>query len=160
MISEIFKKTTTTQITIPKIIAEMVFITMELGFAKRYIDSALENGADAIKFQSYKASSITTKKAPSYWDLNKNPIDSQYKLFTKNDKFWKKEFEELKIYSDNIGIEFLSTPFDIGSANFLNALCSVFKISSSDLNNKPLVEFISKFKTNIVIHWCFNFTGN
>ena len=52
--------------------------------------------------------------------------------FKKYDKFWKKEFEKLKKYSDNAGIEFLSTPFDLESAEFLNDLMPVYKISSSD----------------------------
>ena len=152
MIREIFFEKKTLKIKIPKIIAEIgVHHDGNLELAKKYIDKAYENGADAVKFQSYKASTIATKKAASYWDLKKNPIKSQYKLFSQNDKFWKKEFEELKTYSDKIGIEFLSTPFDSESAYFLNDLCDVFKISSSDLNNKPFIELISNFKKPILL---------
>ena len=53
--------------------------------------------------------------------------------------------QELKNYCDKVGIEFMSTPFDLESAIFLNDLVEVFKISSSDITNKPFIEFISKF---------------
>jgi len=58
---------------------------------------------------------------------------------------------ELKEYCDEVGIEFMSTPFDIESANFLNDLMDVFKISSSDLTNKPFIEYICKFNKPIIL---------
>ena len=123
--------------------------SMEL--AKRLIDEAKEGGADAIKFQTYKAETIASKDSPSYWDLSKEPTDNQYQLFKKYDRFWKNEFEALKRYCDAVGIEFMSTPFDIESANFLNNLMDVFKISSSDLNNKPFVEYLCGFGKPILL---------
>lgn len=119
--------------------------------AKRLIEEACEGGADAIKFQTYKANTIASKNSPAYWDTTKEPISSQYELFCKHDKFWKKEMEELKSYCDKVGIEFLSTPFDIESAKFLNDLMDVFKISSSDITNKPFIEFICNFKKPIIL---------
>ena len=119
--------------------------------AKRLIEEACEGGADAIKFQTYKANTIASKNSPAYWDTTKEPIASQYELFCKHDKFWKKEMEELKSYCDKVGIEFLSTPFDIESAKFLNDLMDVFKISSSDITNKPFIEFICNFKKPIIL---------
>jgi len=119
--------------------------------AKRLIEEACEGGADAIKFQTYKANTIASKNSPAYWDTTKEPIASQYELFCKHDKFWKKEMEELKSHCDKVGIEFLSTPFDIESAKFLNDLMDVFKISSSDITNKPFIEFICNFKKPIIL---------
>ena len=119
--------------------------------AKRLIEEACEGGADAIKFQTYKANTIASKNSPAYWDTTKEPIASQYELFCKHDKFWKKEMEELKSHCDKAGIEFLSTPFDIESAKFLNDLMDVFKISSSDITNKPFIEFICNFKKPIIL---------
>ena len=119
--------------------------------AKRLIEEACEGGADAIKFQTYKANTIASKNSPAYWDTTKEPISSQYELFRKHDKFWKKEMEELKSHCDKVGIEFLSTPFDIESAKFLNDLMDVFKISSSDITNKPFIEFICNFKKPIIL---------
>src|SRR5688572_19402867 len=120
----------------PYIIAEAgVNHEGSMDLAKRLIDEAAEGGADAIKFQTYKAETIASKDSPYYWDISKEPTRSQFELFKKYDKFWKKEFEELKKYCDKTGIEFLSTPFDAESAKFLNDLMPVFKISSSDITN-------------------------
>ena len=119
--------------------------------AKRLIDEAKEGGADAIKFQAYKAEKIASRESPAYWDTSKEPTKSQFKLFKKYDKFWKKEFEELKKYCAGAEIEFLSTPFDTDSATFLNDLIDVFKISSSDITNKPFIEYISKFGKPVIL---------
>jgi len=137
---------------IPYIIAEAgVNHEGDMKLAKRLINEAKEGGAHAIKFQTYKAETIASKNSPSYWDLNQEPTTSQYELFKKYDKFWKKEFEELKNYCDKAGIEFLSTPFDIESAKFLSELMDVFKISSSDITNKPFIEYICDFGKPIIL---------
>jgi N-acetylneuraminate synthase len=123
--------------------------SMDLAF--RLIDEAREGGADAIKFQTYRAETIASKHSPYYWDISKEPTRSQYDLFKKYDKFWKKEFETLKQRCDESGIEFLSTPFDRESAVFLNDLMDVYKISSSDLTNKPFIELISSFGKPVLL---------
>lgn len=145
-------KTCIEEITMPFIIAEAgVNHEGNIEVAKRMIDKAREGGADAIKFQTYKAGTLASKNSPAYWDMTKEPTDSQYKLFQKYDKFWKKEFEQLKLHCEKAGIEFLSTPFDKESANFLNDLMDVFKISSSDITNKPFIQQIAAFKKPILL---------
>lgn len=136
----------------PYIIAEAgVNHEGDLNLAMRLIDEASEGGADAIKFQSYKADTIASKHSPAYWDLSQESTTSQYELFKKHDKFWKTEFETLKKYCDSVGIEFMSTPFDTESATFLNDMMDVYKISSSDLTNKPFIEFIADFQKPIIL---------
>lgn len=140
------------EISTPYVIAEAgVNHEGSMDLAKRLINEAAEGGAHAIKFQTYKAESIASKHSPAYWDITLEPTNSQYKLFKKYDKFWKTEYELLAKHCQDVGIEFLSTPFDIESANFLNELMDVFKISSSDLNNKPFVEYLCGFKKPIVL---------
>lgn len=140
------------QIRKPLIIAEAgVNHEGSMEIAKRLIDEAAEAQADAIKFQTYKAETLASKDSPSYWDTAKEPTSSQYELFKKHDKFWKKEFEELKKYCDDVGIEFCSTPFDVESAKFLNDLMSVFKISSSDITNKPFIENLCSYNKPIIL---------
>mgnify|MGYP001996596604 CR=1 FL=1 len=137
----------------------MPFIIAEIGVnhegsmvnAKKMIDQAKAGGANAVKFQSYKAETLASKNSQSYWDLNKEPTVSQFELFKKYDSFWKNEFEELKLYCDKINIEFISTAFDIESANFLNEIMDVFKIASSDLTNKPLIKHICEFGKPIIL---------
>ena len=149
-INDFFVNTDT--IDFPYIIAEAgVNHECKIDLAKRLIDEAKEGGADAIKFQTYKADTIASKDSPYYWDITKEPTRTQHELFQKYDKFWKKEFEELKIYCDMVDIEFLSTPFDVESAKFLSDLMPVFKISSSDITNKPFIEFMCQFKKPIIL---------
>jgi len=136
----------------PLIIAEAgVNHEGDMKLAKRLINEAAEGGADAIKFQTYKAHTLASKDSPSYWDRTEEPTDSQFKLFQKYDKFDKKEFEQLKIWCDEVKIDFMSTPFDVDSAIFLNDLMDVYKISSSDITNKPFIEFLAEFGKPIIL---------
>ena len=75
--------------------------------ARRLIDEAALGGADAIKFQTYKAGTLASKHSPAYWDTSKEPTPSQYELFKKHDSFWKGEFENLKKHCDQAGIAFM-----------------------------------------------------
>lgn len=151
-LSEFIKQYNRDIISTPFIIAEAgVNHEGSMELAKRLIDEAAEGGAHAIKFQSYKAETLASKNSPYYWDISKEPTRSQYELFKKYDKFWKKEYEELKKYCDKAGIEFMSTPFDIESANFLNDLMNVYKISSSDITNLPFIEYQCKFGKPIIL---------
>ena len=72
----------------PYIIAEIgVNHEGSIDQAKKLIDLAKEGGADAAKFQSYKANTLASKNSPSYWDRSQEPTQSQYELFKKFDKF-------------------------------------------------------------------------
>jgi sialic acid synthase SpsE len=151
---ELFKTVSPYQarLHIPYIIAEAgVNHEGSMDTARRLIDEAKEGGADAIKFQTYKADTIASKHSPAYWDTTKEPTLSQHELFSKHDKFWKNEMVALKQHCDSVGIEFMSTPFDIESADFLNELMDVYKISSSDLTNKPFIEHICRFGKPIIL---------
>ena len=116
-----------------------------LEMAMRHVEEAKAGGADAIKFQSYKADTIAVKNSPSYWDTTKEPPRSQHELFSKYDRFGREEFQKLKEHCDRVGIEFLSTPFDLESANYLDGMMDSYKISSSDLTNRPFIESIARF---------------
>lgn len=140
------------EISKPYLIAEAgVNHEGSMDLAKRLIDEAAEGGAHAIKFQTYKADTIASKDSPYYWDITKEPTRSQHELFKKYDKFWKKEYEELKVYCDKANIEFMSTPFDVESARFLNDLMPVFKISSSDITNFNFIELQCSFNKPIIL---------
>jgi N-acetylneuraminate synthase len=122
-----------------------------MDIARRLIDEAAEAGADAVKFQTYKAETLASRDSPAYWDTDKEPTRSQYELFKRHDSFWKNEFEALKRHCGVAGVEFLSTPFDRESAYFLNDLMDVFKISSSDITNKPFIRLLCGFGKPIIL---------
>lgn len=140
------------EIQVPYVIAEAgVNHEGSMEIAQRLVAEAAQAGADAIKFQTYKAETLAARNSPAYWDTSKESATNQYELFKKHDSFWKKEFEELKKCCEKEGIAFLSTPFDTESATFLNDLMDVFKISSSDITNKPFIEFICQFGKPILL---------
>lgn len=112
--------------------------------ALRYVDEAKRVGLDAIKFQTYKANTIASKNSPAYWDTTKETTKTQYELFSKFDHFGEEEYRKLYAHSKEVGIDFLSTPFDYASADYLQDMMDVYKISSSDLSNIPFIRHIAK----------------
>ena len=121
-----------------------------LCLAKQMIKQAADAGASAVKFQTYKANLIASKNSPAYWDTSKVKINSQFKLFKKFDKFNFKHYLELKKTCDKFKVDFLSTPFDNQSAEFINKLVKYFKIASADITNKPLIDKILSFNKPII----------
>jgi len=119
--------------------------------AKLMVKEAKDAGIYAVKFQTYKASTLAAKNSPSYWDTNEEATTSQFELFKKFDSFSYNEYKELSEYCDDLGIEFLSTAFDIESADYLYDLMDVYKISSSDLTNLPFVEHQAKKGKSILL---------
>src|SRR5699024_11297705 len=98
-----------------------------------------------------KAETLAAKDSPSYWDISEEKTTSQYELFQKYDSFNYEDYKELYNYCKDLNIEFLSTAFDIESADYLNDLMNVYKISSSDLNNLPFVEYQSKKVKSVLL---------
>ena len=136
-----------------------VFIIAEIGLnhngklelAKKMIKAAKESGANAVKFQKRDLKSLYKKDI--YDNPNKDSQSTSY-LFEIFKKFElsNKEFVELKKYCDHLGIIFFCTPFDIKSAKFLNHLdVPIYKISSADLTNIPLIDFIISKKKPMIL---------
>lgn len=111
--------------------------------AMRYIDEAKAAGINAVKFQSYKAATIASKNSPAYWDTTKETTKSQYELFCKFDSFGEEEYRQLYRHCKEQGIDFMSTPFDYASADYLCDMVDIYKISSSDLSNIPFIRHIA-----------------
>ena len=141
-----------TEASLPYIIAEIgVNHECSMTKAKKLIYLAKMGGADAAKFQTYKAHLITSKYAPSYWDTRKEKIKNQLKLFQKYDLFEEKQYKELATYCRKLKIDFLSTPFDDQAVDMLDKLVKFYKISSSDITNFPLLKKIASKKKPIII---------
>lgn len=122
-----------------------------LDLARRLIDEAAEGGADAVKFQTYRADTIASKHSPAYWDTSKEPTLSQHELFSRYDRFWQDEFEQLRRHCDEAGVEFMSTPFDRESARFLADLMDVIKVASADLTNLPFIDELAGYDKPILL---------
>ena len=120
--------------------------------AKKLIKHAKINNFDAVKFQTYLPNKLLLKNTPlvNYQKGNRK-IKNMYELLKKYQISFN-QFEHLKNYCNKLKIEFLSTPFDIESALFLNKLkIPIFKISSTDNDNFLLLELIKKFKKPILL---------
>jgi len=136
----------------PYIIAEIgVNHEGSMDLAKQLIREAKEGGADAAKFQSYKAEKIASKNSPAYWDTTKESTTSQFELFKKYDSFQPSDYVELAKYCKELDIDFLSTPFDLEAVDFLKDLMSFFKIASADITNVPLIRKVAQTGKPIVM---------
>lgn len=128
----------------PYIIAEIgVNHECSLDQAKRLIELAKKGGAHAAKFQSYKAETLASKHSPAYWDTRKEPTESQHQLFKRYDRFDSEDYVSLAAHCRDVGIDFLSTPFDDAAVEFLDPLVPFFKIASADLTNIPFLRKIA-----------------
>jgi len=138
-----------------------VFIIAEAGvnhngsliLAKQLVDKAVYAGADAVKFQTFISEKVVSGQAvqAQYQQRNTGKAESQFEMIKKLElKF--EDFTTLKKYSEDKGIQFLSTPFDPESAIFLQELgIEIFKIPSGELTNRPFLELIGSFGRNVIV---------
>ena len=137
------------------------FIIAEIGVnhdgdiekAKRLISSAKFAGADAVKFQTFKAELLVTSNSPKakYQEISTG-FGTQFDML-KSLELTYDQFAELNTHSAALGIEFMSTPFDLDSLHFLVSALKVkrIKLSSGDLTNLPFVYEVGKFRIPTII---------
>ena len=124
-----------------------VFVIAEVGInhngdkniAKKLIKMAKNAGADAVKFQTFKAEDFVSKNSKYY---------SLFKKLELSDDI----FRELAKFSKKQGIIFLSTPFSEKAVDLLaECNCNAFKIASGDLTNIPLIKYAAKKQKPMII---------
>ena len=109
--------------------------------ARALVDAAVAAGADAVKFQTYKAELVISESAPKagYQLANTDPEETQLDMVRKCQLSYA-DFRSLRKYCDDRGIIFLSTPFDHDSLSFLVELgVPALKIASGEVTNLPLL---------------------
>lgn len=131
-------------------IAEKYKISV-LDAAKLMMKEAKEAGADAAKFQTYKAETLTMVDSPGSWDRNDITVDTMYELFKMYDHFDEEDYIKLAEYAKEIDIDFMSTPFDMEAVDYLEPLMEVYKISSSDISNIPLLQCVAAKNKPIIL---------
>ena len=124
----------------------------DINLAKRLIDAAVESGADAVKFQTWKTELLVTKEAKQadYQSVNTGIVESQYEMLKKLELSYE-DFGELKGYCDHKKIIFMSTPDEEESANFLAGLQHIFKVGSGELTNLPYLCHIGGLGKEVVL---------
>ena len=138
-----------------------VFIIAEAGVnhngsaevAKKMIGAAAKAGADAVKFQTFKAESIVSEFSPKarYQEKITGNKESQFEMIKKLELDLDAH-KKLIEYCKKKRIDFLSTPFDLESIELLHNLgLQTFKISSGEITNLPYLRKIGALKKKIVI---------
>lgn len=120
--------------------------------ACRLVDAAKAAGADCIKFQTFRSQNLVSRNAGKA-DYQKDTTGdgSQADMLSKLELSYD-AFSRLKQYCEEIGITFLSTPFDLESAAFLDELGVPFwKIPSGEVTNLPYLEALAKTGRPVVM---------
>lgn len=138
-----------------------VFIIAEAGvnhngdikLAKKLVDAAVKSGADAVKFQTFTAETLVCKNAKkaNYQLEMTDEKETQFEMLQKLE-LTKEMHEDLLEYCEKKQIMFLSTPFNIESIDFLNAMnLNFWKIPSGEVTNYPYLVKIAKTKKNVIM---------
>ena len=125
----------------------------DLGQAKKLIEVAAKSGADFVKFQTFNADRLVTKKVRKarYQMQNSKYSESQFEML-KSLELSETMHSELIEESRVQGIGFISTAFDIESANMLLLLGQdIFKIPSGEITNLPYLRHIGSFGKRIIL---------
>jgi len=139
-----------------------VFVIAEAGvnhngsidLARQLVDVAVEAGADAVKFQTFKTELCISKdaqKAAYQVENTGNATETQYEMVKKLE-LSEEMHHELISYCKQKNIMFLSTPFDHDSIELLNDLgLEIFKIPSGEITNLPYLKHIGKLGKKVVL---------
>ena len=108
-------------------------------------------GADAVKFQAYKADLLAHPNSPTYFGQTGPEAKSQHEFFKRYDSFGPKEYERLAQECKTAQVDFLCTPFDLSAVEWLNPLVPAWKIASADITNIPLFSAITLTRKPVLL---------
>lgn len=117
------------------------------------IDAAAGSGADAIKFQTYRAETLVTHWAPKYWQpAGDDAEESQQAFFKRRGRLDRDAYRTLATRAREKGIHFCSTPFDEEAVRWLHeAGVPFWKIASGDIDNFPLLAVVAKTGKPVIL---------
>ena len=137
-----------------------VFIIAEAGvnhngdmeLARRLVRIASECGADAVKFQTFRAEDLVTLDAPAAEYQTRNAGATRQFDMLKHLELLADWHEPLKAFSESLGIEFFSTPFSEAAVDLLAQIgVRRLKLPSGELTNKPLLEHAARTGLPIIL---------
>jgi sialic acid synthase SpsE len=148
----ILSSTEISETSLPYVIAEIgVNHENSIETAIKLIDEAKQGGASAAKFQTYKADLISMTESPAYWDQSEETAKTQHELFQRYDSFGLDQYTILSHHCREVGIDFMSTPFDLQAVESLDQLVDVFKIASADITNIPLLRKVGSTRKPVIL---------
>ena len=124
-----------------------------LSIAKKLVDVAVSAGADAVKFQTFKADRLVSTSAPKadYQQKNMQSSETQYEMIKRLELDYN-DHKELIAYCADRNILFMSTPFDHESIDLLNGFgMQVFKIPSGEITNLPYLRHVGSLAKRVIL---------
>ena len=121
--------------------------------AKKLVDAAKKAGANAVKFQSFNAVTLSSNDTPKTNYQKKNTDNkTTHKGMLHELELSNSNFKKLYNYAKKKQIDFFSTPYDVKNAIFLKKLgVKIFKIASADLHDIFLHKFLAKQSNTVII---------
>ena len=125
----------------------------DIELAKKMIEVAAFSGVDAVKFQTFKTENLVTQNAikAEYQKRTTSSAESQFQMLKKLEL----DVESHRVlidYCKKFNVEFLSSPFDLESIDFLDTLdLKLFKIPSGEINNVPFLRKIARHNKKVVL---------
>lgn len=125
----------------------------DFNLAKQMVDVAKEAGVDYVKFQTFRPEKVVSKFAEkAEYQKETTGVDESQLEMLKKLTLTDDNFIELKYYCDEIGIGFISTPFDLESIDFLETFDMDFwKVPSGEVTNLPYLEAIANTGRKVVM---------
>tara|TARA_B100002019_G_scaffold292024_1_gene313911 strand:+ start:2357 stop:3403 length:1047 start_codon:yes stop_codon:yes gene_type:complete len=124
-----------------------------LALAKKMIIAAKKSGADAVKFQTFKAEDLVTPKTQKvkYQKSTTSPEETHYEMI-KSLELSEKNHLILKNFCKNRKIDFISTPYGLKAAKYLSKIrCEIFKTASADIVDLEMHEYLAKKNKPVLI---------
>ncbi len=140
---------------------ERVFVIAEAGvnhngslvLAKKLVEEAAKAGADAVKFQTFRAETLVSPEAPKavYQQQTTDAEESQFDMIRRLE-LSPAAHRELIEHCRKVGIQFLSSPFDLDSIDLLAELgLEIFKIPSGEITNLPYLLKIGNLRKPTIL---------
>ena len=123
----------------------------DLEQAKKLIKIASNSGADAVKFQTYRADTVYAYNAGNSNYLAEQGINKKINEIFEYLSMPYKMISELAQICNDEKVIFMSTPFSIEDAKQIDPFVSLHKIASFEINHVRLIEFLAKTKKPILI---------
>lgn len=121
--------------------------------AKQLIDAGKAAGVDCVKFQTWKTEELITETAPkAAYQVANDGEGSQFDMLKKLELSYD-HFRELKAYAAQVGVDFLSTPDELTSLNFLadELQLPLLKVGSGEINNLLYLKQIAQKKRPVIL---------
>ena len=124
----------------------------DLALALLLCDAAKKVGADAVKFQTFRAEDLVVRGAPTAGYQARQTGDLDQFLMLERLELSESQHQQIKAHCDSIGIEFFSTPFSVGAVDMLVGLgVRRLKLSSGELTHRTLVEHAAATQLPLIL---------